>query len=348
MHYYLYKLKFTTPVHFGADVAGIGVEKCSPTCHADTFFSALCQEILYLHGEKELNRWANLVDENKFLLSDLFPYYGEYLYLPKPVMPRKKVEIEDETSELDARQNKKLMKKLKFIPVKYWEQFIEYINAERDTFDPREDESFYKEVIYPKVSITRTEEKNDLYSVGAYVYQNKIIDENNSNNNKEQAGLYFVIYIDDVNKEAFDKILKSLQFSGIGGERSSGFGKFEIHKVFKLGTGSKCDMEETLYSLIINADSKKYKMSLSVISPDSKDLNHLEEAYYTLIPRKGFIASSTYSDTPVKRQPVVMFNTGSCFTKRLNGNLLDLRSEEDRKINNHKVYRYGKAIMVGI
>ena len=334
MHYYLYKLKFTTPVHFGADVAGIGVEKCSPTCHADTFFSALCHEILHLYGEEELNNWVDKAKNNQFLISDLFPYNGDELFLPKPCYVRQeKEEHLDKTFEdnVDSSIKKKKMKKLKYVPIGYWESYLEYLFSEEKDYDP-EQCTFYEEILTPKVHILRDEDDNQLYSVGAYMF------------NKE-SGLYFIVQVtDQPSEKRLRNIVKSLGLSGIGGERSSGYGKFDLIEPEELTADSKIYQEKHLYDILSKKDTEHF-VSLSVVAPEQFELEDLDLSYYLLVNRKGFVASSAYSSTPVKRKPVVMFGAGSVFTKKLKGNVLDLKSSEAEI---HPVWRYGKAMMVGI
>ena len=87
MKYYLFTLKFLTPVHFGDSGNGGNLERVSMTCSADTFFSALCNEAAMISKdcvETLVNKFA----EGKVKLSSLFPFYQAddeelQLYLPK-------------------------------------------------------------------------------------------------------------------------------------------------------------------------------------------------------------------------------------------------------------------------
>jgi len=42
MKHYIVRMKFISPVRFGADCSGIGIENAQPFVHSDTLFSALC------------------------------------------------------------------------------------------------------------------------------------------------------------------------------------------------------------------------------------------------------------------------------------------------------------------
>lgn len=86
MEYMVYRLRFFTGVHFGngsLGTSGISVP-------ADTLFSALCLEAAALYGPEGPGMLADAVREGKLRLSDLQPYLGDELYLPKPLRPVKK------------------------------------------------------------------------------------------------------------------------------------------------------------------------------------------------------------------------------------------------------------------
>lgn len=332
MLYYLYKLNFLTPVHFGADFSGIGLEKASPTCHADTLFSSICCEIIKLYGKEELEKWVNRAKNGDFLISDLFPYSSEDLFLPKPAKTRTRIENKQNiTDKLDVSVNKKKMKKLTHIPVLDWDLFLGYLEGNEEKFSLPE-LKFFEEATIAKVAIPRSQKDNDLYSIGIYKFE-------------DNSGLYFITgFSDESIQPDFLKVLESLGYSGIGGERTSGYGKFTV-KGIKLGQKTNSGSEIILFDLLTNKD-KEFKMTLSVIAPINKDLLEVDNSYYTLIPRKGFVYSETYNNgIPVKRKPVVMFNAGSCFKNEIEGDILNLQSNEDET---HPVWRYGKAMMIGI
>ena len=82
----LYKLEFSTPVHFGAGDYTHSVESCRMCFAADTFFSALCS-IAVKSGE--IDKLVRLVLDKKLRFSDSFPYHGDELWLPKPILSPK-------------------------------------------------------------------------------------------------------------------------------------------------------------------------------------------------------------------------------------------------------------------
>ena len=86
-----------------------------------------------------------------------------------------------------------------------------------------------------------------------------------------------------------------------------------------------------------------YYISLSAIYPKKEEIQKLKDGYYSLIQRRGFVQSLTYSDNLLKKNPMIMIKSGSCFKENLDGEIVDVGSGEA-----HPVYRYGKPIMLGI
>ena len=85
------------------------------TITSDTLFSALCIETLQLGKE---TGWLL----NDLIISDTFPYENELYYLPKPLI---KIESKEEG-------NHKAFKKLKYVPVHHYNQ---YLNGELSAED---------------------------------------------------------------------------------------------------------------------------------------------------------------------------------------------------------------------
>lgn len=308
MHY-LYKLKFPYGVHFGADKAGIGLEKISSNCHCDTLYSAICHEILKLHGEDELTKFYNETVSGNFLLTDLLPYKNDELMIPKPILYREKSEEEQVSDSV----KKKKMKKLQFLPISKLNDFFDG-NAE--------DTKFCESVLYEKNAPSRdgNDAKNGLYTVGV----TRFLDD---------CGLYFIVQIPEDKKEWFDNIIMSLGWSGIGGKRTSGYGQFE----------PKISILKDNILNLLNKESKYY-LTLSAFYPQKDEIQNLKSGYYTLIQRQGFVQSTTYNDDGfLKKLPTTMINAGSCFEYKFKGDVIDVNKD-----GNHPVYRYGKPIMIGI
>ena len=320
MEYKLYKLKFNTPVHFGSDKIATSLEEADFICHSDTLFSALCLEYIKLNGAENLDKFIELFYNGDLLISSLFPYKDKDLYIPKPsIVVERDNKKDDETS---SSSDRKKIKKLGFIKVADLDNYLKSIKGEQDfDFDSSNYNKFTKEYLFQKVALR--EETNRLYTVGVHYFYDK-------------CGLYFILaYNNKENLELFENLLNSLSYSGIGGKRSSGYGNFELIK----DSQSISSIDKYLFK------DSKYKMLLSLYSPNESELDNIDysSSYYSIIKRNGFIYSSTYSSNLLKRKSLCMFKEGSCFVGDIKGDIKDVSHN-----GNHKVYRYGKALYIGI
>ncbi len=325
MPYKLYKLKFVTPVHFGSHKIGTSLENVSSYCHSDTFFSALCLEYLKLFGKGNFSCFIENFNNGKIVISSLFPYDKDDMYLPKPALIVKR----ENTQETDYK-NKKKFKKLEFIKIK---DFKKYINCLKtgENFDCSDYDNYAYYNDSAKVSLRNDDEKNRIYHVGTYTFV-------------EDAGLYFIAKFENESIiEQFENILESLQYSGLGGKRSSGYGKFEIDEIIELSE-NLTESEEELLNML-KTQNNQYNMIVSLYSPNENETETItfENSYYNLIKRNGFVYSPDYAENILKRKSMVMFKEGSCFDFVPSGTIQDVGN-----YGNHAVFRYAKALTIGI
>lgn len=330
MQYKIFKLKFETPVHFGSEKVGTSLEKTNIICHSDTFFSAMCQEILKLYNETVLSDFVDMVEDGELLFSSLLPYNENSLFLPKPCLLLERAYNKEDTDSSSIK--KKKMKKLEYISINDFQKYINYLKT-GDNFDY--DEDFYK--IYEtdttaKVSLNTDSDKNNIYYVGSTYF-------------KERCGLYVLVaYNDDEQIELFEKILTSLGYSGIGGKRTSGYGKFIIEDEMYPDVNG-LEEEKLIYSLL--EENGDYQETLSIVSPSDEELdnNDFDKAFYKLISRNGYVYSTTYTNdnTLVKRKSLSMFKEGSCFPFEINGEIKDVSDN-----GKHPVYKNGKCLKIGV
>lgn len=210
MKYFIYKLKFLTPVRFGTCNAGAELAQGKMACTADTLFSALCQEWIAVFGQKGFDELIAAVQGNQIFLSDMFPWCGLELYLPKPAMPpsvRRNTDVE-------GLKDRKALKKLVYIPVSRFADYIKFLHNGGDLPWLEEIvEPGYEQLLY-RANIAR-EQDTVPYPVMVYRF-------------KENSGLYFILRSTEYWRERFDIVVESLGLTGIGGKRSSGLGKFEL------------------------------------------------------------------------------------------------------------------------
>ena len=226
------------------------------------------------------------VKNKKLRISDALPYIDSYYYIPKPIM-----HIKHES------ENYKLFKKIKYIPYDMLDQYLEgcmYPEDELENFLLGESD------LRSQVSVGK-----DPFNVGIYNFH-------------KNSGLYIIVeYEDDYILDLFQK----LQYSGIGGKRSSGMGRFsfELDECFDLGDGG--------HKILLN----------TAMAKDGEIESVLEGAGYLLQKRSGFINQSRY-----KKRDFYTFTAGSVFTKKFEGDVFDVGNGE------YPVYRYEVPMFLGV
>ena len=327
MMYYIFTLKFLTPVHFGDTANGGSLDKFSLQCSADTLFAALCNEAAN-KGSNTVETLVKKTAEGKIVFSSLFPYWRTadddlYFYLPKPLL---KLEQEEQQSAKSFEEIKQLATKLKkqkkstYIRASQINSLLESGGSDRQFAVPE----FAAPLVAGRVALR--EEKPLPYYVGSYVFS-------------EHSGLYFILGVEHEEEFTFIKdLLLSLGYSGIGGKRSSGYGKFELadNDLMLYNDG-------TAIALMLYNEKSKYQMCLAPVCPRVDEIDVVKQGSYKLIKRGGFIASSAAKDN-IKRNIIYMLQEGSCFPERLRGQMLQQTVDGLA----HDVYRDGIGMFVGL
>lgn len=307
MNRVIYRLSFLTGVHFGKKDL---TETESFFC-ADTLFSALFLEALKEGGDLS-DRLYSRTQEGALLFSDGLPYVGGELYIPKPFLALKR-----ENKEPDAK-GKKTMKKMKFLPAGKLDDLLENRLDIENTV--REFENFGKKEEKTYVALRGLEEAAP-YRVGLFSFM-------------EGSGLYVCVqYETEEDGALFERLLKNLSYSGIGGERSSGYGRFTYQK-------------EKMPDFLEKRFTGEYEhyMALSVCMAGDEELNRvIENASFQLKKRSGFTDSANQGEQGIRKRDFYAFSGGGCFTCRFKGEVFDVSRNHV-----HPVYRYAKALMIGV
>ena len=308
MNYAIYKLKFTAPVHFGKSL----LTDSEFTLCSDTVFAALCLEAVRM-GEDQLNALVNCVKSNAIQLSDAFPYIGDKMLIPKPHVFVE--HSQDENSSII----KKAYKKLKYITI---DDFDSYLDGSFDVLNAAQMSELGVSALKVSASVRNDEGETKPYEVGTYSFY-------------DGCGLYLIVgYSNDNTKSLIDSLMDQLQHSGLGGKRSSGYGRFTFEVI---------EVNEWLIERL-NCEAEKY-MLLNTALPKENELEDvMKNANYSLVKRSGFVASSYYSDTWQRKNDLIMFKSGSCFDKKFEGDIYDVSTNS----GSHPVYRYGKPMFMRI
>ncbi len=317
----VYKLKFDTPVHFGAAELGGKLEAVNFSYSSDTLYSAFCCE---LSGSKFFSDFIDAVAQGKILLSDLLPYTGENFYLPKPVLNEKKIEHAPLDEVRKQFTQRKKLKKMEYLRASNFKKYLNALNT---------GEFFVESAEFGLVGSTQKVSCRNEEPLPYYVSEFSF--------NKD-SGLYLIAIFDDKNfSETFAEILNSLGLSGIGGKRSSGLGKF--HLAEKINLNKTCANEDLkAVQKMLTAENLNWQMCISSILPTAEDIPILKNSYYQLKKRGGFVTNSGVNYDK-KKNSVYMIGAGSCLPKRIEGRNVILD-----KINGTEIFRFGKGIFVGL
>lgn len=263
-------------------------------------------------GEEVLKDFYMYAKNGELLFSDAFPFMGNTYYLPKPM---KRIDIGDNQGDSKL---KKEYKKLKYIPE---EAINDYLRGCFDLSNGQKMGDLGKFEMKVSASI-RGEEETKPYRIGTYYY-------------KEGNGLYFIVGYDEPQKlTLFEELMESLAFSGIGGKRAAGMGRFDF-----FAEKISLDLQKRL-----EKNGKTY-MSLSVSLPQDKELDEvLEDAEYLLYKRSGFVASENYADEQMRKRDLYVLKAGSCFKIKYKGDIYDVSG----RMGKHPVYRYAKPIFMEV
>lgn len=255
MKYKLFKLHFDSRLHAGI----AGLQSASKIIHVETLFSALFIEALKQSKEAEL---LKQVSEEQLKFSSCFPFVGNELFLPKPIML-----IVNENVSLD----RKFLKNIAYIPLSRLNSFI------------NKDELFEGDYPTPNTK-NNVSEMVSLENDGSMPYYIA------STQFDGDSGLYFIVQSKvESSFDLIEGILSSLQYSGIGGKRNIGFGQFSYQGE---------DVPEAFKELLSLEDKSVY-MNLGSYYPS--DLNVLSDATYLITQKGGYTDYSNGAISRKKR-----------------------------------------------
>lgn len=305
------KLYFDGSIHFGNGV----LESSSDNLCSDSIFSAICCEYAKSNNTDAINELVDNVRKNKIKISDAFPFCGETFYLPKPF-----VRIESQNNN-DA-SNKKTIKKLRFIPAEMFQEYIDgKMNIDQCKDILNDISTIGRSGLNEKVCIAVEQDDPKPYYVGDYKFN-------------EGRGLWFIISADDETyTEELTDVITSLGLSGIGGKRSSGYGRFK--PIFMNAPDFLNDS--------LNKESQRY-ITLSVCLPKSDELSDvISHADFSVIKRSGFVYSLDAQSNAIKKDDMYLMGAGSCFDRKFCGDVYECSS-----ISKYPVYRYAKPMFFSI
>lgn len=333
MNYVLYALQFDTPIHFGCAENGGKLEQSSLTYRSDSLFGALCCELAACGNTAGIQHLHDSAVNGSLIFSDLFPYIsdeknGLHLYVPKPVLQIERTKPSLSHGYMAFRKEatlQKKQKKLSYIRVSQLDTFLQSVK-DGTSFAGDDCTVSYDQLL---VRVNCSADIPRPY----YVHQIQFV---------KNAGLYGVLgYETEEDKNWLLELLSMLGLSGMGGKRSSGYGKFHFRE-------ETIDMDElglyeddaALYQMLTRMDASAY-MCLSSLLPTPDEAACVKDGQYVLCRRSGFLTPD--GDVMQKKNDVYMIGAGSCFPTKIKGTLADVGSQ-----TSHPVWRYGKGLYAGL
>ena len=320
-----YYLNFHSPLHLGR--RGIGLEATEISIPADTLFSAICQTWRIFYGEQSLTNFlARYKTEEPFLLTSAFPFAGDIRFFPKPLI----------ALNVNADDERKALKRVRYLSERRFRQIAngapiafdenDLINDGQLWIHGNERAQFQDKLTVwktdkrPRVTLDRQSSASEIWHLGGVKFH-------------EDCGLWFdAKFSAEETQTQIETILRVLGDTGIGGERSTGYGLFDFHSQL-----AKPQSEEKMDRFV----------TLSPICPrDADELDRLLQGGdigYTLEERSGWIGSVEGSH--LRRQQIWMFAEGSVLNgegARV-GRLVDLKPDLKPEAFPHPVWRYAYA-----
>jgi CRISPR-associated protein Csm4 len=273
-----------------------------------------------------------------FRISSTFTYreVGEnpIYYLPRPL----KFPINYPDDDLAFF---KAYKKLNYLPLEIWQRWYQGTGFTTDDAQELENHTpdqtqgklvtagtfdYSKACIIkqlPKIAIDRNTRATNIYHTGFVQFDWE----------KNPAGLYFLLELSPEGEKLADKLQAALHLlgeEGIGGERSSGAGRFEV---------SWLELPEN-WQKVVNFQAGNHHTLMSLFWDSEISSDVLKNSSYEIQERGGWIAESQ-----LRRQMVRMFSEGSVFSAPPQGKLVDVKPEQFKK---HSIYRSGISLSLPI
>ena len=163
----------------------------------------------------------------------------------------------------------------------------------------------------------------------------------------EQAGLYLVLAIDDADTdesehvEAMACLLDFIGQTGIGGKRSSGYGKFHLadDPIILSDDAVYGEDDGALYQMLSDT-AAEWQMAIAPVLPGVQDIEAAAHGLYRLRHVGGFVTTDALAE---KKNSICLLDSGSCLHERIAGSMAVLGQNEG-----HPVLRYGYGLYLGI
>jgi len=257
------------------------------TLHSDTIFSAIASKAFKLFGENEVDNFLK-----NLRVSSLIYTLGEdiLIFAPKYI-----------PQNLKDDSNFKMMKKAKYV---YLKDITKWFKGEKVRLDL--DPSDIHEI--PRVALDRLDNSSNLFYSSVLMVK------------KNYIPAFLADYPEEF-EEIFSSSLRLLGDEGIGGDRTIGFGLFDL-----------------AFEEIDLPSEGDHWVILSLYRPTIEELRRIpRNSYYRIVRKGGWL-----SDLNLQKPRCAFFEEGSVFKFKPVGDLKFLEH------HGKPFYIYGKPISIGV
>lgn len=332
----VYKLHFTTPVHFSDEREDYG--KSLLSLHSDAMYAALLSALAKIDYPIPEN------GELGFTISSLFPFYQKEekdgqaaFFFPKM--------LTHPTPDASLLNIHKQIKKLKWLDINYFQEQIngnELFSANFNQSDMKgsfltamelPSDGFIHRQVFPRVTVPRFDIIDGKRQDPTPFYMERVFF-------SDDSGLFFIAQASDEGNQLLEKALNVLQDEGLGTDRNVGNGFFKWSK-------------DTVF---LDLPESQYAMCLGMFLPDSDEqLQSLltgDKSVFDFKKRGGWITTPPYGK--LRKNSVYMFIEGCVFNTdttnkpMVKGRIADLKPAVDFNPVDHSIFRNGKSIFIPV
>jgi|GEM_PF-184437 len=360
---YLIRLHFNSPMHLAKGKPG-SYDSGFDVLHSDTLKAALFAMAVELFDDEvtegQTSEPAKCPFLDGFRISSGFPFWENELFFPKPMgvtfrFSDKKEEEKTDMEKTEEAKKKKLAKGIRFVGRSIFEKMLADNEPLFDVSQMSDDGDFYSEIFSKKKKSDgmnfEGREESDRFVWKTVVEQRVIvprgqpdvISADDAGDAKpyflerlyfrEGAGLFFLL--DCADPALLNQVLASLRSlgeNGVGMDRNTGNGHFEIEEPERLDWVSPAEAD--------------YAVSLSLFCPTDTSItapDFMARSNYALFKRGGWVTHPDHSS--LRKQSVYMFAEGSVFPlSGAEGKLVNLRPKAAG--TGHPMWRDGRPIFL--
>lgn len=291
----IYRLSFRN-AHFGDGYLNTSV----PTFMASRLFSALCLEAL---KNDCLEEWMAVAENDEFRISDAFPYQGQP-YLPVPIGEiAHKMNLR---TLVEDNQANKAAQSLRFVSLDKLSDLLSGMVSAEELL--KEELNLVQQTVLMKKG-------EDPYEVGVTEYRSSL-------------------YVLASSAPLFEQLMTSLQYSGLGGKRTSGYGQFEMRIL---------SVPLAMQEMLVNDNTDKQVLLTTSLPKDNELSRVMDGANYRLVKSSGFTYSPSVNEQ-LRKEDLYKFASGSVFSRRYQGSIVDVRPSGFA----YPVWNYAKGMFYGL